>query len=184
MKKGFTLIELLVVVLIIGILASIAIPQYQQAVEKSRATQAITLLKSISQAADIYYIANGSFPNSLTDLDIEFPADWTGAEKFWNEQIVDVRSNGEWSLELQKHTATNTYILWVGKLTGKYRGTAFGYYPVKQSYSHLNIPANTLLCAEVGNGAVPYPGTPGSYCEKLWHGTNVYNNTMRIYKLP
>ncbi|MGN0024317.1 MAG: type IV pilin protein [Candidatus Avelusimicrobium sp.] len=56
--KGFTLIELLVVVLIIGILSSVALPQYTKAVEKSRASEAITLLKSIGDAKSIYRMSN------------------------------------------------------------------------------------------------------------------------------
>jgi prepilin-type N-terminal cleavage/methylation domain-containing protein len=72
-KAGFTLIELLVVVLIIGILAAIALPQYQKAVEKSKITQAIILLKSLRDAQERYFYAIGKFTVNLLDLDIETP---------------------------------------------------------------------------------------------------------------
>lgn len=56
---GFTLIELLVVVLIIGILAAIAVPQYELAVEKARAAEALSVLKSIKQAGDLCVLQQG-----------------------------------------------------------------------------------------------------------------------------
>ena len=58
--EGFTLIELLVVVLIIGILASVALPQYEKAVEKSRAAGAYQLIKSINDAQKIANLEKGT----------------------------------------------------------------------------------------------------------------------------
>ena len=70
LRFGFTLIELLVVVLIIGILAAVAVPQYQKAVIKSEAMQGITLLRSVKQASQNYYLTNGTYPTKFEYLDI------------------------------------------------------------------------------------------------------------------
>ena len=67
---GFTLIELLVVVLIIGILAAIAVPQYRVAVAKAQAAEAITVLTALEKARTAYHLANGTWPTSMDDLDI------------------------------------------------------------------------------------------------------------------
>ena len=74
---GFTLIELLVVVLIIGILAAVALPQYQKAVWKSRLANAKTLAQSLSAAEDLYFLANGKFTIEPTELSIDLPAGYS-----------------------------------------------------------------------------------------------------------
>lgn len=107
---GFTLIELLVVVLIIGILASVALPQYRQAVDKSRMSQALTWAQTIVRAEQVYYLANGTYTKKLEDLDISLPGCTETAPDSGRYNCTD-----DWRLDF--HTGFSVYVLLPGQLT-------------------------------------------------------------------
>ncbi len=71
--RGFTLIELLVVVLIIGLLAAVALPQYQKAVYKAQGREALQFIDTLDKALQAYYLQNSSlagFNDTTTTIDL------------------------------------------------------------------------------------------------------------------
>ncbi len=97
MNKGFTLIELLVVVLIIGILAAIALPQYTKAVERSRMAEAVQVLGDLATAQSIFYMQHNEFATSLTDLNTR-----------GDVNVPNPTATGKWSLNVENGTGTQT----------------------------------------------------------------------------
>ena len=175
-NKAFTLIELLVVVLIIGILAAVALPQYQKAVEKSRATQAITLLKSVYQAADAYYLANGVWPTRFDELGIdvtlgESTSYTRGENRTNNDWTVGVFNNGI------DYGGSGVY---ARRKTGKYKGGGFFIFKETNDFDK-----DVLICTETFSGGGNYymaTGDAGNYCVKLFKGTKVGGlTTSQIY---
>ena len=184
--KAFTLIELLVVVLIIGILAAIALPQYQKAVEKSKAIQAITLLKSVYQAQLDYYLANGAFASKLDTLAIDIP--WTGTTKWeQSDAYTDTRSNQDWSLQIS--SVNSQYIgprIQIGRLSGPYKGAGFVMY---FNPTHPKLRGHALFCAEYGaegnQGSAGFQKKMGDFCIKLMGvtATASYPGSVRTWEM-
>ena len=177
-KQAFTLIELLVVVLIIGILAAVALPQYQKVVEKSKATQALTLLKSVAQAQEAYHMANGDYAGTFDELALDIP--WTGNTIFM-PYATDTKSNADWSLQIQHNSGWAN--LHVARLSGKYAGAGFAYIFETNS----GVVKNQILCFERTDGAQVLFDTnlpDGAYCAKLFGGVLGDGNGGRYYSLP
>ena len=77
LRSGFTLIELLVVVLIIGILAAVALPQYTLAVNKTRFASLRSTAHALIKASEAYFLANNTWATDFDSLALDLPAAMT-----------------------------------------------------------------------------------------------------------
>lgn len=96
-NKGFTLIEMLVVVLIIGILAAIALPQYRLAVDKTKMTQLITFAQAVKQAQQRYFLVNGRYADNWKDIDISLDGASVSGQNLYIDNayaVLNYQNNG------------------------------------------------------------------------------------------
>jgi len=107
-QGGFTLVELAIVIVIIGVLASFGVPRFRDAVERSKAGEAMSYLSSVRASQERYAAREGTYASDITDLDIALPA-----PKYFSVGTVAAGSTGDledsWTLTLTREGASAGY---------------------------------------------------------------------------
>ncbi|ENV7469656.1 pilin, partial [Neisseria gonorrhoeae] len=78
LQKGFTLIELMIVIAIVGILAAVALPAYQDYTARAQVSEAILLAEGQKSAVTEYYLNNGKWPEDNGDAGVASASDIKG----------------------------------------------------------------------------------------------------------
>ncbi|WP_428050224.1 type IV pilin protein [Candidatus Avelusimicrobium caledoniensis] len=161
-RQAFTLIELLVVVLIIGILAAVALPQYEKAVWKSRAANMQTFMRSIATAQNAYFLANGT---AVTDLD-ELTLDLTGFKKgtkLAGDSTAIKAYNDLFEIRLGASYTTAYF------MSGKYKGCGLS----------TKYQTGTWTCCE---WHYYYKGEEGGFCQKIMKAGELLSDENNVRK--
>ncbi len=176
--RGFTLIELLVVVLIIGILASIAVPQYQKAVHRARINSYMPLIRSLAEAQEMYYMANGRYSRDIEELAVNYPSECV--KNFYDNGDMQCDNNVELAV-FYDYNSRPDYPLAIGMIYCYDGSRPCGYKPGEnhdiQIYKALqNLYEGNVIERWAGKWSCSCSDPNDKFCKKLCVPINEYTD--------
>lgn len=167
-KRGFTLIELLVVVLIIGILAAIALPQYQKAVWKSRSVEIMTLVSQLAKARQVAFLEHGVWTDNMNDLPVTLK-EVTSCKEDGNDCIENdiylIYNYGDYDYDRHRYGTSDGLAYTYGVFRkGPYTNAGFGVV-LNDPYNIIGGTIGKLYCID---GLGEYKT---GFCTDVIHGT-------------
>ena len=184
-KNGFTLLEVLVVAIILAVLVSIGLVEYRKAVERTRAAEAISLLRSLYHAEKMYQISHGHFAGSLAALSLSFQGErvkcvQNNKSPCWGYYNTEAIKGKMWSIELEN--GKNPSIA-VGLIDGPFAGA--GFFVQLERADGIQFPLEKVACVENAKGKFKYKKKEGSYCVNIMDGTFYSRSSVsRKYEIP
>lgn len=183
--KGFTLLEMLVTVIIVTVLAAVGVMEYRKVIERTRAMEAISLLRSLYHAEKMYQMTHGSFANSLASLSLSFKGEkikctQNNQSPCWGYYNTEGIKGDKWSVELEK--GKNPSIS-VGRIEGPYSGA--GFFIQLERKDGIQYPLEKVACVENAKGRFKYKKKDGTYCADVMDGTFYSQSaSSRKYEIP
>ena len=179
---GFTLIELLVIIVIIAILTAIGTSHYMKVKEKSYATQAITMLRALAKAQQVYYLNSDTYTTNFDDLDtdINLPIGTPKQTRIYDYTMPDVRSTDKWDFGMAIDNRQGGIYIAALRRDGEYISTYYNNtvgFAFKLSAEEIG----PLMCYQGGNQNA---SKRKDYCTNLFQGTKDYGtSTGQFYKI-
>lgn len=164
---GFTLIEILIVVLIIGVLAAIALPQYQKAVKKAKYTKMMTWVKKVGDAQTLYYLEHNTYTTSLQDLGFSIDPStpkcggWLSGGPLWKIEGICIGIVNQ----------PNAGVVWGSIPPGGTDWNGYAYF--QQKYG--SVPAKQIICMESRN-----PGREDPHCTGVKVGGDAHGTFYKM----
>jgi len=104
-KSGFSLVELTIVVVILGVLATFAVPRFMSSVEKTKASEAFSYMANIESAQARFNAENGKYANSTRKMDIDLDR----PEFFSVSGPYSSNWETKWEMKLTRNGASSGY---------------------------------------------------------------------------